>query len=551
MTWSLSAVGAGGHHLLTGREMPKIPFSGALLFVLAALPPILFAKDVPKKYIFASWELGDVTPQEILAHVDAFDRTGCDGVSYQLRAVLPGATPQRPRRIMEKPLWTDEELGSLAPVFLKLAEHPSMRHSFFGVNTAPRNARFRWDDDEAWGVFAANMATLARFARKVGVPGIITDFEDYWRKRQYYWAEGDPAYEEALRLARRRGREVFKGVFDAFPDVTILSFHLFTNDWEYPRVRDPKSLMTAKRDLFPAFLNGLLDVMPPTAKLVDGFERSYAAKSSKSTFYRIVRDQRQGILPLVEPENRAKYKTQHSVGFGLFVDAYSDSMKTNSVYYLDAVRGKRSTHLEENLRQATECADEYVWFWGQRGFWIDWPEDLKAPEWRDVFGVSWRKKYVDGKWGRIRPWRETLDGDFDLILRGVKDPDGCARVEYERQMAEGRLSNVGPSAPSVAADGRITIRVGGLAVGDWYGVALKMKGDAGGDELWFRFMGKERWRNGPVCLRFGSPDEAGWRMATTLVRIPDECNGLYLRSMDAVAQKGLTFDGLVVFRIKP
>ena len=191
MTWSLSAEGAGGNHLLTGREMPKIPFSGALLFVLAALPPILFAKDVPKKYIFASWERGDVTPQEILAHVDAFDRTGCDGVSYQLRAVLPGATPQRPRRIMEKPLWTDEELDSLAPVFRKLAEHPSMRHSFFGVNTSPRVARFRWDDDEAWGVFAANMATLARFARKVGVPGYgavkAKEKEDWYKRTGAGW----------------------------------------------------------------------------------------------------------------------------------------------------------------------------------------------------------------------------------------------------------------------------------------------------------------------------------------------------------------------------
>ena len=31
--------------------------------------------DAAKKYIFSSWELGDSTPQEILAHADEFDKT--------------------------------------------------------------------------------------------------------------------------------------------------------------------------------------------------------------------------------------------------------------------------------------------------------------------------------------------------------------------------------------------------------------------------------------------------------------------------------------------
>ena len=510
----------------------------------------LVAGEPTKKYIFASWELGDVTPQELLANVDAFDRTGCDGVSWQLRAVLPGASPQHPRHVMEKPIWADKELDPLAPIFMELAKHPSMRHSFFGVNMAPKTSRLQWDDDMAWHVLATNMATLARFARKVGAVGIITDFEDYWRKRQYRWVEDDPAYDEALKLARIRGKEVFEGAFDAFPKMTILSFHLFSDDWEYPRVRDPKGLMRAKRDLFPAFLNGLLDATPPGAKIVDGFERSYASKAANSAFYRIVRDQGQGIIQLVEPENRAKYKACHSTGFGMFVDAYSDFVTTNSVWYLGPVRGKRTAHLEENLRQATECADEYVWFWGQRGFWIDWPEDLKPASWKDVFGLSWRKKYFSGKWGRFRPWREILDGDFDMILRGVKNPDECARAEYERQAAEGCLRNLAPSAPSVGPDGRITIRIGGLAAGEWYGLALKMRGCGGDDAMWFRFMGKERWNNGPVRLAFSSPDGTGWRLATTLLPVPEGCSGIYLQSMDPVAGRGLSFDGLAVFNIK-
>ena len=525
------------------------PSVWALIVLSILFSFVLPAKETPKKYIFASWELGDVTPQEILAHADKFDRTGCDGLAFPLRAVLPGADAQHPRRVTEKPIWTDRELDTLTPVFTELFRHPSMRHSFFFVNTAPRTVRFRWDDNEAWGVFAENMAAIARFARKVGADGIITDFEDYWKKRQYHWTEGDPPYDECLTLARRRGREVFKGVFDAFPDIAILSFHLFSDDWEYPRVRDPEGLMLVKRDLFPAFLNGLMDVMPPEAKLVDGFERAYGAKAAMGSFYRIVHDQKQGVLPLVAPENRAKYKLQHSVSFGLFMDAYSDLMPTNSIHYLGPVRGRRIVHLEENIRQATECADEYVWFWGQKGFWIDWPEDLKDPSWRDGFKLSWRRKYFNGKWGRIRPWNDTLDGNFDLVLRGVKDPDGFAREEYERLAAAGTVANLGPASPKVESDGRITIRAGKFPEGDWYGVALWMNGGDGMDDVWFRYSGKERWKNSPVRFSFGRKDAAGRRFAATLLRVPIGCDGIYLRSMYPVADKGATFDALTLFKI--
>ena len=67
--------------------------------------------DAAKKYIFSSWELGDTTPQEILAHADEFDKTGCDGLSFgMLRTLLPGADGQHHRHLMEEPRWTDEEL---------------------------------------------------------------------------------------------------------------------------------------------------------------------------------------------------------------------------------------------------------------------------------------------------------------------------------------------------------------------------------------------------------------------------------------------------------
>ena len=121
---------------------------------LAVAAACALSAPAAKKYIFSSWELGDVTPQEILAHADEFDRTGCDGLSLGVRTLLPGADSQHHRHVMEAPRWTDAELDALAPTFIELAKHPSMRHSFLGVNTAPRKARLAWDGDAAWRLSA-------------------------------------------------------------------------------------------------------------------------------------------------------------------------------------------------------------------------------------------------------------------------------------------------------------------------------------------------------------------------------------------------------------
>ena len=129
-----------------------------------------------------------------------------------------------------------------------------------------------------------------------------------------------------------------------------------------------------------------------------------------------------------------------------------------------------------------------------------------------------------------------------MILRGVKDPDGCARAEYERQVAEGRLQNLGPSAPKVCDNGRIIIRAGGLVEDGWYGIALKMKGDDDVDALWFRYHGKARWTLGPVRLAFGPKDKDGWRQAFTLLRVPEGTKMISIESIDDVVKRGLSFE---------
>ena len=512
--------------------------------------------EAAKKYIFASWELGDTTPWEVLAHADEFDKTGCDGITFNLRSILPGATVQKSRHVMEEPRWLDSELDALAPVFIELAKHPSMRHSFFGVNAAARKARLDWRDDAAWSLFADNLAAVARLSKKVGVDGILMDFEDYWRKKQYRWLEGDPEWAAAKALARRRGREVFEGVFAAYPEITILTFQLLTTDTEYAKTDDPVQHMEEKRDLWPAFVNGIYDAITPGAKIVDGNESfGYLAKAAKNAFYRSVRDQLVGVLPLVAPENRAKYRAQTSVSYGLYVDSYAQP--TNSPWYLGPVRGKRITHFEDNLRQATECADEYIWFWGEKGFWIDWPGTLKDgdPAWRDVGKRTWRGKYFKGSWGRIKPWNDTLDGNFDLLLRGVKEPARCVREQYAKQKADGTFVDLfAGKSMNVATNGNASafVRQPKFETDGWYGLRAKGRGDVVRGNVYFQYNGSWRWGLGSARFQFDKADADGWRDGAALVRIPDGANNLYVlldAGKDEKARK-VEFRDFEIFRIK-
>ena len=524
-------------------------------FALSVLA-LAFAFDAAaaKKYIFSGWALSDASPQEILDHADKFDSAGCDGVAVALESAFPsaGQDVRKSLHVAEMPRWKDEDVASLKHVLKGFGRHRGLRHSFFLLNLAPRKARLAWADDTAWALYADNLATAARLAKEVSFDGIVADFEDYWKKQQFTHQDGDGDWTATKALARRRGREAFGRAFAEYPETTILSFMLFTVDSAYARALDPVSYMEAKRDLWPSFVNGILDAMPPTAKIVDGNENcGYRAEASKRDFYRCVRDQLVGVLPLVAPENLAKYRAQMRVGFGLYMDSYAVS--TNSPYYFGPVRGKRITHFEDNLRQATMCADEYVWFWGEKGFYVDWPADLKERSgdmWRSSGGGTWRRKYFEGSWGRIKPWRETIDGDVDLLLRGVKNPTRCVCEERRRQKASGKFRNLYVGTLEGEPRALWTGDVSDVEADGWYGVTVRGRGEVVRVRAHFQGPKGWRWDLGEFQMEFSAARRDGWRNGAMLVRVPDGATRIFFHLDSGETKLPVEFKDIEVFRIR-
>lgn len=487
---------------------------------------------VQKKYIAHGWDLLAVTPEEVLAHADAFDRTAIDGVTLMIRQRLGDGRTISHSSVMTDPLWPRDELKGHIATFREIVKHPSLKESFLSSWWAPRK-RLAWTDDAAWRTFAANMGTIAWLAKEGGLRGVLVDAEDYPKSEQYRLQAGDPAYDETARLARKRGAEVFSAIFREYPDVTFLSFWMLSLNPRYLSSNDPMGDARANGSLWPWFVNGMLDVMPATAKFVDGNEHAYRYEAEKGQFYRSACQQRTGALGLVAPENRQKYLAQLRAGFGLYLDSYINP--TNSNWYFGPVNGSRLTHYAQNLAQATAAADEYVWVYGEKRSWVPW------------------KGTKNTRFQGVETWDDALPG-FSDEMGGVKDPRGYCRRRLGQMRKEGVLTNLvdgvkrpwgtwqhekkpkgkmGQEGSGVflegAPNGCHLVHIHGVKPGETFAVSLKMKGTGGSSIVYWQKDGHWQWGLAGVPISFATGTEAEWRTGEALVRVPEGADTLVLQ----------------------
>ena len=392
----------------------------------AAMAGAALAAPGGRKFIAQAWEFGpNAWPKDFVAAADAFDKTGIDGVGIFLKGYDKNGNLIGVRDIFRTE-WTYEAFAPLIPDMREMTKHRAFKESFCGSFRSPLKdtGRIAWEDDETWARVARNMRVAARIAREGGFRGLSMDVEDYNKVRQFVRQPDEKPFGELSALVRRRAAEVFGGVFEEYPDITILSFWLLSTVDDWYDMNDLVGFTRAKGSLWPSFVNGILDVLPPTAKLIDGDENGYRYEAEKNTFYRKADRVRRRLVPLVAPENREKYKRQVQVSFGQYLDMYTHP--TNSSWYFPPLDGSRLEHFRVNLTQAVDAADEYIWLWGERYHHVDWAE-----------GYAHNPSCYKGTWD------ERLPG-LTAMLKFVKDPQAFAKERMAELESEGRLANLAP-----------------------------------------------------------------------------------------------------------
>ncbi|HNX05742.1 MAG TPA: hypothetical protein PKI32_09585, partial [Opitutales bacterium] len=398
------------------------------------------------KFILHGWDLGNTTPENVLAHADQLNKLPIAGVTVRLADVkqADGSTICA-ETLPSDVAWRRESVAPLLPVYREISKYENLKHSFISCSIVPRGTRFDWRDDAEWARIAGNLKVLAYAAKAGGLKGLCIDNEDYTGSKQFSFLAADGSYEDTVALVRKRGAQLFKAVFGEYPDITLLWFWAFSNARLQSAADDPAAALKESGRLLPAFLNGMLDVIPPEAVFVDGDEDSYSFEASRGDFNKAALQILSHVLPYVAPENRAKYRAQVRNSFGLYLDEFTGGKYRTSGkrkgqpnhWYRRPVNGSRAEHFREILEGAVYAADEYVWLYGEQYSYIDWGDTIKPKEW--------------AQFSTTETWDDMIGLSAKLEL--AKNPDAYARKCLEKFRADPGAVNLLANVKGVEVKG--------------------------------------------------------------------------------------------------
>ncbi len=511
-----------------------------VIFMALMLSDIALGGGYGTKYIATGWDIGRATPAQILARAAQFDELAIDGVSMKVFEMQDGAALDS-GYVWNDPLWKYETFAEYPPVFREIVAHKSLRESFLGCGMSARrterrlaslggkNPRVALGDDAAWARIAANYAVLAKIAKAGGLKGLLIDNEDYHGTKQFEWMERDGDWESANVKMRERGRQVFGAIFREFPDVKLLFYWAFSNVRNQARQPDPIAALKESRRMFPAFLNGMLDVMPAQAVVIDGDEDSYTFRAANGSFEHafvtILRD----VLVYVAPENRAKYRAQVRNSFGLYLDQYvgpkfrrrAGKRGVPNNWYRAPVWGSRDAGFRADLEAATRAADEHVWIYGERFSMIDWGNDLdgKMDSWNSFLARQ--------------TWNEHLA--LDTKLRLCKDESAALSHELARHADEPEKGNL---VLEVKGETMSATKVHTVVVSEQvtnrniFAVTVERRGEkAPPIARWQKGVNWNWEPHGARKVEFSAsgPAKDGWTRYTALLRVPPAATRVQLQ----------------------
>ena len=523
------------------------------------------------KFIGTGWDMSLRTPEQILAQADEFAATGLDGVSISVPTVKDASGKSRgTHHTMTAAFFTKEIADRYVPIFREITSKKGLRHSFVICNWCPIDGnRLDWRDDEAWKAFASNMRAIAYLAKKGGLEGILVDDEDYGNKGQFFRSAVDPPIPEAQRLARQRGREIGRAMFEEFPNARIMLYRCLGIENSYFRVQNRYNTMQAYKTidttgwLCPPFMDGIFDVISPTATLVDGDECGYGYKAAKRDFEVAIARRFSKLSLLLSPENRGKYRAQTSFGFGQYLDSYFRK-QAGDPEDEKALAASRMSRFAENLAGAAEATEEYVWIYGEKCLWVNW-KDFRCHGWQKMRRVTWESQLpgLAKTLERLKdPYAWTIKTADALKAGKAKNLIAGALVKPNTWQSEKLPAGTFSSIPGAGIGGSPLLRAenvrGGCFIPDVHGVApgdeliaeAYVRGD-GSMHLRWTLDNVWAWNFGGVIAAAEPPDAEGWRRMTVYAVVPKGINGVRLK-LNVHDLPGLTteYSGVAVWRIR-
>ncbi|MDY0169619.1 MAG: hypothetical protein RBS80_23960 [Thermoguttaceae bacterium] len=470
-----------------------LPLTVATFAVLVSAP--VHAQDArrPKKLIATGWD--HVDPVRFRENSAEMDTRPFDGVVVSVSGQTPEGRTVPLNWAFLKGRWDRAWFQDSVDV-LKQCRSGRLTDNFVLLNANPGNVD--WFDDEGWADIIDHCRIAAWVAKQGGMKGILFDPEPYAQPHAAFSYPAQPrrdehTFAEYFEQARRRGREMMKAIAEEYPDITLFCY--FMNSVVVSATGNADSmpaLSTMGYGLYPALIDGWLDAAPPTVAFVDGCESAYRYNSVLEYLESAVAI-KGACQELVSPGNRAKYRAQVQVSFGIYLDAYWNP--DDSPWYIDGLGGSRVDRLRVNTATALRVADEYVWVYGEKFRWWPTPNPRVGEE----------------------TWPEALPG-CGKVLAYVRDPVGYAKGELAEKARAGCDENLVANSDFSAAE---TVLPNGQTV-QWSdgrppaGWGAWQHESSNGVFLWDRAVGSGAARAAGVesgCFLQAHPVEPGQRYA--------------------------------------
>lgn len=373
-----------------------------------------------KKLIATGWDMAD--GERLRANLTQMEQRPFDGVVLRLEGHI-----DEKKRCLVRAAFVNEKWERTwfqhCVENLRACSFQELTDNFILIGANPGNVD--WFDDAGWAEIVEHWRIAAWLAKQGRCRGLLFDPEPYTPPHAQFRYDAQPrrrqhGFDEYHEKTRQRGRQVMQAVCDEYPNITLYSYFMNIVCKAATGHADPRRVLkTLGYGLLPAFVDGWLDAASPAATLVDGCEMAYLFRDEKQYLEAAVAI-KGACQDLVSPENRAKYRAQVQVSYGIYLDAYWNPKDSEwGRWYVPGKQEPRVDSLRRNVMAALLCADEYVWIYGEKFRW--WPTPNRR---------VWDKT-----------WPEALPG-IERILAFARDPIAYSRKELARRTREGTLNNL-------------------------------------------------------------------------------------------------------------
>ncbi len=428
---------------------------------------------------------------------------------------------------------------------LKNTEFRKFTDNFLATGVTPGDVD--WFSDADWAVVCNNFAVMARIARETGMKGLIFDPEEY---SSQLWSGGNikgHSREESFAKARQRGREFGNAIFKEFPNIRLFCFFWLTMGKSYAEAPQQGNL------LIP-FINGVYDVLPAGAVIIEGHETLGYTATGPADYLRIRSDFLTVFPRMIDRANLAKFRHQTQLAAATYLDPYFQP-RDNAWHHIlkpGIDRWGNVEYFRRNLTAALEVSDEYAWTWGEyRSWWPATVDGWAAKTWesaapgvtaaveaafnpvkyaeglvaaRNIPNLLRNPDFAEGEAGTVKIpgwgfWQgKNASGSYSLAAGQGRDGSNAVMVQG---VANGNLTQLIPLEPGE----QYLIRIRGKITVDNESPMVRIRGIAD-----WRFPDRKTWNipKGNTIL-FSETGRDGWREGKAVVTVPEESPVLFLQ----------------------